>query len=112
MEMRAKLRVNLGRYKSIIAVLFPRVVLVLLASVVLHGCIRVSLDGLPEAVETAMKRSLIRHKTEIVEKLQGGVDALAAAQITRLNKAEQVYGKAMRFKGLPDPNPMKLGFLF
>lgn len=110
--MRAKLRVNLVRCKSITAVLFPRVVLVLLASVVLHGCIRVSLEGLPEAVEIAMKRSMIRHKTEIVEKVKGGVDALAAAQMRRFNRAEQVYGRAMRFKGLPDPNPMKLGSLF
>jgi hypothetical protein len=111
-EMRAKLRLSLVRYRAITAVLFPRVVLVLLASVVLHGCIRVSLEGLPEAVETAMKRSMIRHKTEIVEKVRGGVDAFAAAQMRRLNAAERVYGRAMSFKGMPDPNPMKLGFLF
>jgi len=111
-EMWAKLRLNLVRYKAMTTVLFPRVVLVLLAGVVLHGCIRVSLEGLPDAVETAMKRSMVRHKTEIIGKVKGGVDALAVARMKQLNAAERVYGKPIRFKGLPDPNPMKLGFFF
>jgi hypothetical protein len=110
--MWAKMKLNPARYRLTAAVLFPRVVLILLGSVVLHGCIRVSLEGLPEAVETAMKRSVIRHKTEIVQKVGASVDGLGVAQMRRLNRAEQQYAKAVRFKGMVQPNPMKLGFLF
>ncbi len=102
---------NLLHYGSIIRVLCPWVVLILVGSVAVHGCIRIGLEGLPEAVETAIRRSILRHKAEILQKVTAGVDRLAVAEMERLNRAERKYEEMPNFVGRPGITPLRLGTL-
>ena len=111
--MRSKMKPNRLGLKCPAAASFAPIVLIVLASVVLHGCARVNLEGLPEAVEIAMRRSTLRHKGEIVGKVKVGVDGFAAAQLKQFNEAEQEYGNEVHFEELKQGlNPMMLGLLF
>jgi hypothetical protein len=100
---------NLLHYGSIVRVLCPWVVLILVGSVAFHGCIRIGPEELSEAVETAMRRSIVRHRAEILQKVTAGVDRLAVAEMERLNMAERKYGTVLNFVGRPGITPLRLG---
>ena len=101
MQMSMTLKLNLLQMHPTPAALCKRMVLVLAAIVALEGCGRVSDEQLAQAVETAMKRSTLRHKAEIVENLMNSTNTLAAQELERLNKAEEVYDTRAVFEVIP-----------
>jgi hypothetical protein len=87
--------------------------LLLVGIVGFHGCGRVSDEQLAQAVETAMKRSTLRHKGEIRDDLMREADRVAMLDLVRLNKAEQVYDTQVFFEMAGGGfHPMGYGFWF
>ena len=87
-------------------------VLFLAGIAALNGCNRVSDEQLAKAVETAMKRSTLRNKAEILKHLQANAQKLAVQELERLNKAEQVYDTQVFFDMIGKFHPMGYGFWF
>lgn len=104
--------VKLFRHRSILAVLCPWAVLLLVGIVAFHGCGPVNDEQLAQAVETAMKRSTLRHKEEILGNLMSNTQKLAVQELERLNRAEQVYDKQVFFDMIGLYHPMGYGFFF
>ena len=105
-------KVKLFRNRSTLFTLCPMMVLFLVVIAVLNGCDRVSDEQLAQAVETAMKRSTLRHKADILENLQTNAQNLAVQELERLNKAERVYDTQVFFEMIGRFHPMGYGFWF
>lgn len=98
--------------RSTLAVLCQMLVMFLVVISALNGCNRVSDEQLAQAVETAMKRSTLRHKAEILKNLQANAQHLAVQELDRLNKAEQVYDTQVFFEMIGRMHPMGYGLWF
>ena len=105
-------KVKLLRNRSTLFALCPMMVLFLVVIATLNGCNRVSDEQLAQAVETAMKRSTLRHKADILKNLQANAQKLAVQELERLNKAEQVYDTQVFFNMIGSFHPMGYGFWF
>jgi len=107
--MNGKLRLNLSHYTSVIIMVYPCIILTLVVLTTFHGCGRMSDERLAQAVEEAMRQSTLRHKAEIVDRLEHSMARVALAELLRLNKAEEEYGKAISFEPIPF-HPLQWGF--
>ena len=105
-------KTNCLRHNSTLAALCTWMVLFLVGVAALNGCNRVSDEQLAQAVETAMKRSTLRHKAEILDNLMRKADTVARLEIARLKKAEQVYDTQVFFEMAGSFHPMGYGFWF
>ena len=100
------------RHHSIFAVLCLWIAVFLLGMVAFHGCGRVSDEQLAKAVESAMKRSTLRNKAEILDNLMKSTQSLAVQELERLNRAERVYDTKVFFDMIGKWHPMGYGFFF
>jgi len=100
------------RYYSALAVSCSWIVLLVVGVIALHGCNRVSDEQLAQAVETAMKRSILLNKKEILKNVMNRANKLAVQELDRLNTAEKVYDTQVFFDMIGRYHPMGYGFWF
>ncbi len=100
------------RHYSTLAVSCSWIVLLLVGITALHGCGQPSDEQLAQAVETAMKRSILLNKQEVLKNVMNRANKLAVQELDRLNRAEKVYDTQVFFEMIGLYHPMGYGFWF
>ncbi len=100
------------RHKSTLAALSPWIAIFLVGIIALPGCGRPSDEQLAQAVETAMKRSILLNKQEVLKNVMNRANKLAVQELDRLNRAEKIYDTKVFFDMAGVYHPMGYGFWF
>lgn len=102
MDTAEKPKRNWSRLEFVLTVVVPCAVVLVLALLWCSWMI-------PRSVDTAMKRSILLYKADIITKLTTSMNRVAFGEIIRLNQAEEEYGKQVRFEPML-LHPMGWGF--